>query len=106
MSGISLGTAMMVSAAVAAAGTAVNVYSNNRQQKAQKQANRIQQEASERAYQQEISDMRRQNQNSVDTTNLLEQNTGSDVGSTMLTGASGIDPSQLTLGKGNKLLGG
>ena len=106
MSGISLGTALAVSAAVAAAGTAVNVYSNNKQQKAQNRANRIQQEASDRAYQQEISQMRRQNQNAVDTTSLLEQNTGSDVGSTMLTGAQGVDQSQLTLGRANKLLGG
>lgn len=102
MSGVAVG----ISAAAAVAGLGASMYSNNQQHKAQKKANRIQQEASERAYQQEISDMRRQNQNSVDTTNLLEQNTGSDVGSTMLTGASGIDPSQLALGKGTKLLGG
>ena len=102
MSGVAVG----ISAAAAVAGLGASMYSNNKQQKAQNRANRIQQEASDRAYQQEISQMRRQNQNAVDTTSLLEQNTGSGVGSTMLTGAQGVDQSQLTLGRANKLLGG
>ncbi len=37
---------------------------------------------------------------------LLEANTGSDIGTTMLSGAQGIDPNQLQLQKGGTLLGG
>lgn len=100
MSGVAL------SAVAAVAGAGLSYVASNKQADAQRSAARMQQEANERSYQQSVQDMRRQNQNQADLTGLLEQNTGSDMGSTMLTGAGGIDPTRLTLGSGATLLGG
>ena len=55
---------------------------------------------------QQTQQMRQQNQQQADVSGLLEGNTASDTSSTMLTGAGGINPGSLSLGRGNSLLGG
>lgn len=95
-----------VAAGVAAATIGTSVYSSNQQSKASKRAANMQREASEKQLRQQEQEFNRQNQNEVDTSALLEANSGSETGSTMLTGASGVANDLLSLGKGSSLLGG
>jgi K+/H+ antiporter YhaU regulatory subunit KhtT len=73
---------------------------------AQREANRIQQQANEESRQQQIQDMRRQNQQQADLSSILEGEMSAENPSTMVSGIGGIDPSRLTLGRGSQLLGG
>lgn len=93
-----------IAAAVVSAG--IGLYTANRQEKAQDRANRLQREAQEKARLQQTQQMRQQNQQQADVSGLLEGNTASDMSSTMLTGAGGVNPGSLSLGRGNSLLGG
>ena len=95
-----------VAIASVVASTAVSLYNANRQEKAQNRANRIQEQASQRAAAQQTMQMRRQNQQQADTTSVLEGNTGADTSATMLTGAGGVNPGMMHLGQGSTLLGG
>ena len=99
MSGVALG-------AMAVVGAGLSYKASRDQASAQRRAARVQQQANDRAYQQSVQDMRQNNQQQADVGSLLEQNTGPDMGSTMLTGAGGVDPSRLLLGSGATLLGG
>lgn len=104
MSGV---TAMGVMAAVSAAGVAMS-YMNGQEQK--KSAESAQQQAQANADKQEkAADQatNRANQKKPDTGAILDAATQAGKGGasgTMLTGAQGIDPSTLSLGK-NTLLG-
>ncbi len=100
MSGVAVGIA-----AVAAAGA--SIYSAERQSSAQKKAARMQAETARKQLNQEEQQFNRQNQNKVDMSSLLEgeQAGGSSLGSTMLTGAQGVDRSKMNLGQ-SQLLGG
>ncbi len=102
MSGVAIG----ISAAAAVAGVAVSAHNANKQQKAQDRATRLQQKQAEQSQANTIMQMRQQNQQSADLEGILAENTGTDNGATMLTGGSGVDASQLNLGKQTKLLGG
>lgn len=106
MSGaISATTVAAISAGVAAVGTAASVMASNKQARQQKAA------AKEAARNNEITqtkareDMRRQNAKEADVSGIYEQNLDQNAsgGSTLLTGPEGINNSDLTLGKGNKL---
>lgn len=101
MSGVAVATA-----AVAAAGAGASIYSAERQASAQKKAAKQQEEASNKQLGQQKAAYNKANQNTVDTEGLLESNAASQIGSTMLTGGQGINPSANQLGKGFNLLGG
>ena len=105
MSGVAIGAAVV--------STAASIYSSNRQAKATRaaanaqvaQAN-AQVDQSNKQLAQQKEQYNRANQKQADVGSLLEANTGSDLGTTMLSGAQGIDQNQLRLQKGGTLLGG
>lgn len=99
MSGVAIATA-----AVAAVGA--NMYSSSKQAKATKSAARAQKEASDRSLAQQKTAFNKQNQKQVDLEGILSGNSAPEAGSTLLTGAGGVDQSQLKLNKGTNLLGG
>lgn len=102
-----LSTAGAIALATMTAATAgASIYSANKQSRATKQAAQLQKEASDSALSQQTEEMRRANQNDVDTESLLESNTGQDTQSTMLTGPNGLTLDDLILGRGTSLLGG
>lgn len=102
MSGVAVGAAVI--------GTAVSAYSSIKSSKAQAKATtkaaQTQVEQSNKQLAQQKEQYNRANQKRADIGSLLEANTGSDIGTTMLSGAQGIDPNQLQLQKGGTLLGG
>ncbi len=91
-------------ASIAVAGA--TMYSANQQKKATKRAADMQAQESQRQLKEQQQQFNRQNQNQVDVSGMLDGNSGGEMGSTLLTGASGISKDQLTLGKGSNLLGG
>lgn len=101
-------TAVITAIAVSAAAVAgASVYSANKSAKAQKQASDRQLQMTREQEAQKRQQFKRQNQNEVNIAGLLDQNTnGGGLASTMLTGAGGIDPTQMQLGGKNNLLGG
>lgn len=105
MSGVAVGAAVIGTAATVI-GTASSIYSSKRQVKAERAAVKAQVEQSNKQLAQQKEQYNRANQKQADISSLLEANTGSDLGTTMLTGAQGIDPNQLQLQKGGTLLGG
>ena len=101
MSGaISATTAVAISAGVAAVGMA-----SNKQARQQKAAAKEAQRNNEITQTKAREDMRRQNAKEADVSSIYEQNLDQNAsgGSTLLTGPEGINNSDLTLGKGNKL---
>lgn len=88
-------TAILVSAAVAAAGTAVSAYRQNKASKRAEAESKRQQQAAEQARLQQEQDFNRQNQNTADIGALLQGNTPS--GSAGLTGGK-YKPGQLGAG--------
>lgn len=105
MSGVAIGAAVIGTAATVV-GTASSIYSSKRQVKATRAATQAQVEQSNKQLAQQKEQYNRANQKQADIGSLLEANTGSDIGTTMLSGAQGIDPNQLQLQKGGTLLGG
>ena len=103
MFGLSAAAAAVISGALVTAGS---VYSSRVQAKATRRAANVQREASDNALKQQTTEFRQANQNTADTESILDQNAGSDTGSTMLTGPGGISLDDLILGKGANLLGG
>lgn len=106
MSGaISATTAVAISAGVAAVGTAASVMASNKQARQQKAAAKEAQRNNEITQTKAREDMRRQNAKEADVASIYEQNLDQNAsgGSTLLTGPEGINNSDLTLGKGNKL---
>ena len=94
--------------AVSAIGTLASVVSGMKQASATKDAANQAKANADRAYEQSQQVNNRANQKSPDTMALLDaaQQAGKGgAGGTMLTGAQGIDPNALGLGK-NTLLGG
>lgn len=101
---MSFGIAAIVASTVL--GSIVSDRNASKQRDAQREANRIQQRANEESKQQQIEEMRRNNQQQADLSSILDASTGSDMQSTMVSGIGGVDPTQLVLGRGNSLLGG
>lgn len=94
-------------AAMAVATAGASMYSANKQAKATKAAANQQAAASAKALEQQKTAYNKENQKSADVSSILEENTASDMGTTMLTGANGANAaSSGSLGKGYTLLGG
>lgn len=103
-------TAWIAAAAVTA--TAYTIYSGEQQRKQQNQALDMQRQAQSEAKasaeaQAKSSEeaMNKANRKTPDMATIMQQATKGGPSATMLTGAQGIDPNQLVLGK-NTLLGG
>lgn len=97
--------AVTAAAVAAVAGTAYSVYSGERQASEQRKAQRqAEKQAKEQAKEAEMA-MNRENQKTPDPAALLDSASRPMGGSTMLTGAGGVDPNALQLSK-NTLLGG
>ena len=90
-------------AAIAAAGAMA--YSSNQQSKAQKAAANQQAKAAAEANKQQQMEFNRANQNEVDVSSILDQNSAIST-PTMLTGPSGAGRNNMLLGGGSSLLGG
>ena len=98
--------AAIAGVAAAAIGAAASIYSSNKQAKAQKRAADQQaQIAAQNRHDQQVA-FNKQNQGEVDTSQILDQNSGASNSPTMLTGAGGVDQKKLNLGGGSSLLGG
>lgn len=94
-------------AATAAVSTAYSVYSGEKQQSAQKKASAQANANAKKQAQQAEQELNRANQKSPDVGALLsanQQNALSGQSGTMLTGAQGVDPNSVPLGR-NTLLG-
>ncbi len=93
-----------VAAGIAAATVATSVYTSDRNRKAQHQAADAQREASDKQLAQQQQQFNKANQRNVNIEDVYanEQSTGMG---TMITGPSGVNRNQLTLG-GGSLLGG
>ncbi len=97
--------ALWTAAGIATASSVAGIYSSNKQAKAQrkatKQAEREAQATAERARQEQ----RRKNTNEADVSGILAQNSDATSmgGSTLLTGAQGVNKGNLNLGQGNTL---
>lgn len=97
--------AMWGMAAVAAAGTAASVYSANKQAKAQDRATKQAEENAKKTAEQSAQATRRQQSNQADISGILAENQNSMLsgGSTLLSGAGGVDSKRLNLGGGSTL---
>jgi Flp pilus assembly protein TadB len=115
MSGVTAATIIAgVSAAAAAGGLAYNVVNGQAQQKTQDKQLKAQKTAQDQATAQALSTQRKNevatnaaNQKTPDVASILARASSasrSGLGSTMLTGAGGVDPATLPLG-GSTLLG-
>lgn len=98
MSGVAVGV-------TAAAAAGASIYSSRQQAKAQKSAADQQARASAAALNQQQQEFNKANQNQVDISGILQDNTGQG-SATMLTGAGGVGRNNMQLGGGSSLLGG
>jgi len=98
--------AIIAGAAAAIATGGLSIMASKKESKAEKSAAETQAKAQEAAVAQEAAEINRQSQKQPDVETILENNSGSDTGSTLLTGSGGVDPNSLRLGKGSTLLGG
>lgn len=104
MSGITVGTAMLVSAGVAAGAA---VYSGNKQASAQKKAMEQSKSLADKNATASEQAHNAANQKRPNTSSILDaasQSGRSGVSGTMLTGAQGVDKNAMALGR-NTLLG-
>jgi len=111
---ISATTAALIAAGVGAAGVGAGLYTGQQAAQGQKQALQAQKAAQKQGIQQALSTQRQgeiaqnaANMKAPDISAILQRAAlaaKAGVGSTMLTGASGVNPSQLNLGK-TSLLG-
>lgn len=100
-------TIAIAGAVAAAAGTAATIYNGQQQQKEMKKANQQAKAASDRQLALAEQEMNKVDAKSPNVQGMRNQNAmaeGENATATMLTGAGGVDPSKLTLGK-NTLLG-
>ena len=97
-----------VAVGVTAASIGASMYSANKQDKAQRRAADQQAKAAAEAKKQQEMEFNKANQNEVDVSGIMGQNQNKDgLGSaTMITGPGGINPNDMLLGGGSKLLGG
>lgn len=97
-----------IAVGVAAATVASSVYTSRKQDKAQRRAADQQRQAAAEAKKQQEMEFNKANQNEVDVSGIMGQNQNKDgLGSaTMITGPGGINPNDMLLGGGSKLLGG
>ena len=84
---------------------AVAAYSANKQAKAQDRATRQAEENAKKQAEQSAQATRRQQQNQADVSGILSMNQDSGLsgGSTLLSGAGGVNKNQMRLGGGSTL---
>lgn len=84
---------------------AATMYSANKQAKAQDRATRQAEENAKKQAEQSAQATRRQQQNQADVSGILamNQNGGLSGGSTLLSGAGGVNKNQMSLGGGSTL---
>lgn len=97
--------AAVAGAVVAAASIGGAMYSSHQQSKATRAAADKQAKASAQQLNQQQQEFNKANQNEVDISSILEDNSATSGMSTMLTGAGGIDRNKLALGGVPSLLG-
>lgn len=87
------------------AAVAASVYSANKQAKAQDRATRQAEENAKKQAEQSAQATRRQQQNRADVSGILSMNQdgGLSGGSTLLSGAGGVNKNQMNLGGGSTL---
>lgn len=90
---------------MAAMGAAASMYSANKQAKAQDRATRQAEENAKKQAEQSAQATRRQQQNQADVSGILSMNQdgGLSGGSTLLSGAGGVNKNQMSLGGGSTL---
>lgn len=89
--------------AAAVIGAAATVYAANKNSRAQKAAADRQAKAQQQALDQQTEQFNKQNSKTVDADSILDANTTSDTGSTLLSGAQGVGSDQYSLGKSSLL---
>lgn len=91
--------------ALSAASAGVSAYQGNKQAKEQRRAAEQAEQQARRADEQARQAQRKQNAKQADVGGILAQNQNEMLsgGSTLLTGAGGVDNTKLNLGKGNTL---
>ena len=84
---------------------AATMYSANKQAKAQDRATRQAEENAKKQAEQSAQATRRQQQNQADVSGILSMNQDSGLsgGSTLLSGAGGVNKNQMSLGGGSTL---
>lgn len=84
---------------------AASMYSANKQAKAQDRATRQAEENAKKQAEQSAQATRRQQQNQADVSGILamNQDSGLSGGSTLLSGAGGVNKNQMSLGGGSTL---
>lgn len=94
-----------MSGATTAAMVGMAVYSANKQAKAQDRATRQAEENAKKQAEQSAQATRRQQQNQADVSGILSMNQDSGLsgGSTLLSGAGGVNKNQMSLGGGSTL---
>lgn len=97
--------AAWVGAGIAAVGAAASIAQGIESSRQQKSAARKQEAQAKKANELSAQETRRQNSAEADISSLLEQNSNAGLsgGSTLLTGAQGVDKSKLSLGGGSNL---
>ncbi len=91
--------------AMSAISAGVNAYQGNKQARQQRRAADQAEQQARRADEQSRQAMRKQNAQQADVGSILAQNQSEMLsgGSTLLTGAQGVEQDKLNLGKGNTL---
>lgn len=91
--------------AMSAISAGVNSYQSNKQARQQRRAADQAEQQARRADEQSRQAMRKQNAQQADVGSILAQNQNEMLsgGSTLLTGAQGVEQDKLNLGKGNTL---
>lgn len=100
-----LAAAAWIGAGVAAASAVSQNYQANKQARAQRRATEQAEQQAKRADEQSRQAQRKQNAQQADVSGILAQNQNEMLsgGSTLLSGAQGVDNKQLNLGQGNTL---
>ena len=98
-----MGTELIVAGVIAAVAAGASVYSANKQANEQRAAMNQAERNARREAEQQREDMRRQNAQQADVSGILQQNATAGGGTTLLTGAGGVNRNDLNLGQGNTL---
>ena len=99
-----MGIELAIGGLIAAVGAATTIYTANKQEAAQRDAARQAEESAKRQAEQQRQETRRQNAQQADVSGILQQNAANaGGGTTLLTGAGGVNRNDLNLGQGNTL---
>lgn len=99
-----MGANLIIGGLLAAAAAGASVYSAEKQADAQRDAARQAEDQANKQAEAQRQETRRQNSQQADISGILQQNaTSAGAGSTLLTGAGGVNRTDLNLGQGNTL---